>query len=895
MSYQQSPPPSLLMRKGPHPNRPFPLGKDVIIIGRSPDNDIAIDDAEVSRHHARLTRRGNDWILEDLGSRNGTFVNGQRITGPVTLTPGAQVGLGTGILFSMEMGLPVAPAPPTYPPPPPYPRTYAPPRRKGRFGWLFFATPATILLILGVLAILGALGYFLYQRRQEQARAEFEPPHVLVTKPASGSSAFAGTYLPVSAAAFGRSPITRAELWVDGELKETQNSDRPEGVSTFYANFSLLMPSEGPHMLFVRAVNTAGIIGQSLPVGVFGGPKPGPGQFVYAVRVGTGETLAGIAGFYGTDPATLQKVNPNLKGQEPAAGSVITVPVPPEKGAPASSSPPPPAPPGSAPVPIPNTPPLKVIEPPLLGGGLQLGFLAVNPPAAPTGLQAQVKDCKVTLPWNDNATNEDHYEVRMAGLNMPPRVIAKLAPATGGPAWFEFPAPQPGLFSFWVEAVNPFGRQPSNIAWVLVDPKCPTTLATHLQVEALDMTVGGNYDRAYCYVSFESAPEARLPSDSNAFIKVQAGQGDIAAWASGMNKLVVPIPADGELEISGECWGWSGNKLNKLGSFSSKFATDTWDGARRLLEGGGFQIGIAIKPLGAMDTTGTRTTYNYEDPSIPAPYDVLEMEIRSPSGNVDPLTRLLTWKWYGDPNNITGFQIYLNGVPYNLGWLAEPPLVAPNARSEEVRLPHRCGDHIRWQVAAIAGEAQSRLSDPYEYDQPKCQLLARVKFQKIHLERTRDDGGQCDILESYFEIGVNGKYRCFGCPSCCSGAPPTLFDWLGLGECHYGEITSVYGLMCGDWRFDDLIGDADEITVPIDANNVDLQIHTQFWEDDGGKFGNHEVHLSYPSLEKAQEDLGCYKSFVSYLSPGDVALSQITYIVAVYPNKCREIPPAKGF
>jgi hypothetical protein len=891
MSYQQPQTPSLLMRKGPHPNKPFPLNKDVITIGRGLDNDIVVDDAEVSRHHARLTRRGHDWILEDLGSRNGTTVNGRRITGPVTLMPGAQVGLGTGILFSMEMGLPVAPAPPAYG------RGAAsplPPRRKGRFGWLFFATPATILLILGVLAILGALGYFLYQRK-EQAQAEFEPPHVLVTKPASGSSAFAGTYLPVSATAFGRSPITRAELWVDGELKETQNSDRPEGISTFYANFSLLM-SEGPHMLFVRAVNTAGIIGQSLPVGVFGGPKPGPGQFVYAVRVGTGETLAGIAGFYGTDPATLQKVNPDLKGQEPAAGSVITVPVPPEKeekGAPASSSPPPPALPGSAPVPIPNTPPLKVIEPPPLGGGLQLGFLVVNPPAAPTGLQAQVKDCKVTLLWNDNATNEDHYEVWMAGLNMPPRVIAKLAPATGGPAWFEFPAPQPGSFSFWVEAVNIFGRQPSNIAWVLVDPKCPTTLATHLQVEALDMTVGGNYDKAYCYVSFESAPEVRIPSDINAFIKVQAGQGDIAAWASGMNKLVVPIPADGELEISGECWGWSGNKLNKLGSFSSKFSIETWDGARRVLEGGGFQIGIAIKPLGAMDTTGTPIAYSYEDPSIPAPSNLQFLGKMSPGIPSPPTSlRTLAWDWNGDQNKITGFQIYLNGVPYNPAGLAEPPLVAPNARSEAVRPPHECGDHIRWQVAAIAGEAQSKLSDPYEYDQPKCQLLAKVKFHQIHLEKTRDDGGPCDILESYFAIGVNGTSRCFGCPSHCS-AGPTIFDWLE--KCNYGEVTSVYGLRCGDWRFDDLIGNADEIVVPIDANNIDLQIHTQFWEDDGGKFGNHEVHLSYPSLEKAQEDLGCYRSFVSDLSQGDVALSQINYIVAVYPNKCMDIPPAKGF
>lgn len=52
----------------------------VITIGKSPDNDYVIDDPQVSRHHARLTRDADGgWLLEDLNSLNGTFVNGAQV------------------------------------------------------------------------------------------------------------------------------------------------------------------------------------------------------------------------------------------------------------------------------------------------------------------------------------------------------------------------------------------------------------------------------------------------------------------------------------------------------------------------------------------------------------------------------------------------------------------------------------------------------------------------------------------------------------------------------------------------------------------------------------------------------------------------------------------------
>jgi hypothetical protein len=57
----------------------FPLDTGRMAIGRRPDSDIFLDDVTVSRDHALLVRRGDDFFLDDLGSLNGTYVNRKRI------------------------------------------------------------------------------------------------------------------------------------------------------------------------------------------------------------------------------------------------------------------------------------------------------------------------------------------------------------------------------------------------------------------------------------------------------------------------------------------------------------------------------------------------------------------------------------------------------------------------------------------------------------------------------------------------------------------------------------------------------------------------------------------------------------------------------------------------
>lgn len=92
----------LVMRAGPHPGTTFPLQKSEITIGRDPSNDLVIADAEVSRKHARLIWQSGGYLLEDLGSTNGTFINGQRLLGPHLMRAGEVIQLGENVTLVFE-------------------------------------------------------------------------------------------------------------------------------------------------------------------------------------------------------------------------------------------------------------------------------------------------------------------------------------------------------------------------------------------------------------------------------------------------------------------------------------------------------------------------------------------------------------------------------------------------------------------------------------------------------------------------------------------------------------------------------------------------------------------------------------------------------------------------
>ena len=92
----------LVLKSGPQRGHIYTLEKSDLILGRDVSNDIVIQDPEVSRRHARLFQKGTTYMLEDLGSTNGTFVGGQRLTGPYLLESGETIGLGENCTLVYE-------------------------------------------------------------------------------------------------------------------------------------------------------------------------------------------------------------------------------------------------------------------------------------------------------------------------------------------------------------------------------------------------------------------------------------------------------------------------------------------------------------------------------------------------------------------------------------------------------------------------------------------------------------------------------------------------------------------------------------------------------------------------------------------------------------------------
>lgn len=137
----------LLVQQGPRAGQSFDLNKPIITVGREAGSDIVLEDPQVSRHHARLTLQAGVYVIEDLGSTNGTFLNEQRLTGTRPINPGDQLRFGDNVVLSVSGSLgagetvvgqgqaptlapsfgPPPPSPSSFGPPPPPPSSFGPP------------------------------------------------------------------------------------------------------------------------------------------------------------------------------------------------------------------------------------------------------------------------------------------------------------------------------------------------------------------------------------------------------------------------------------------------------------------------------------------------------------------------------------------------------------------------------------------------------------------------------------------------------------------------------------------------------------------------------------------------------------------------------------------------
>ena len=168
------------MRSGPIPGSSYYIEKDEVYLGRDLSNDLPVPDPEISRRHARFLRKPDGIYIEDLGSTNGTFVNGVRLTGPQLLQHGDLITLAENTVMSFEVkeeatqptrvstqtfepGLYEVPKPaqaakkeyePVAAPTPQQPVAQAPSVEKPKKGMGWFATLLLVLLIVIVLVAL---------------------------------------------------------------------------------------------------------------------------------------------------------------------------------------------------------------------------------------------------------------------------------------------------------------------------------------------------------------------------------------------------------------------------------------------------------------------------------------------------------------------------------------------------------------------------------------------------------------------------------------------------------------------------------------------------------------------------------------------------------------------
>jgi len=92
--------PTLIMQEGQDAGRSWPIEKDRVIIGRGEDCDVVLGERRVSRRHAQIRRLDSQYVLEDLGSRNGTYVNGRETIGPYVLQDGDEIQIALCVRLS---------------------------------------------------------------------------------------------------------------------------------------------------------------------------------------------------------------------------------------------------------------------------------------------------------------------------------------------------------------------------------------------------------------------------------------------------------------------------------------------------------------------------------------------------------------------------------------------------------------------------------------------------------------------------------------------------------------------------------------------------------------------------------------------------------------------------
>ena len=144
---------TLTVSRGPGIGRRFDVGAAEVTIGRQAQCDVQVQGTLVSRWHARIVWTGKAYIVEDLGSTNGTFVNGERVVKAHALRSGDRLQLGDQVEFVFQTRVPAGTAPSPGSRPGPLGAQASRPQPKRRWPWVWILAISGLLVVLIVAGV----------------------------------------------------------------------------------------------------------------------------------------------------------------------------------------------------------------------------------------------------------------------------------------------------------------------------------------------------------------------------------------------------------------------------------------------------------------------------------------------------------------------------------------------------------------------------------------------------------------------------------------------------------------------------------------------------------------------------------------------------------------------
>jgi hypothetical protein len=229
-----------------HTGQVFPLPRTPLTIGRDEENTIVLADPEASEQHAMIYWQAGRYLIQDMGSAGGTYVNERRISGAQPLRDGYVVRTGNTVF---DVGIPAAAEEPAEP-------AAAPAQRSGIGVIVALLVGAILVLILAI----GAILLFAGDRDTE--------PVVVIESPAEGAQLIAGQEVVLRATAGGAEDITRLELMVDNVMVGMSNSSEAQGTDLLVVNLPWTFSQAGAHSVSAVAYTAAGQVSEPTSVGV---------------------------------------------------------------------------------------------------------------------------------------------------------------------------------------------------------------------------------------------------------------------------------------------------------------------------------------------------------------------------------------------------------------------------------------------------------------------------------------------------------------------------------------------------------------------------------------------------------------------------------------------------